>query len=62
MLRPVQKIYPLEVSSTDGAENMFPNPAVMEKQNEQPLPDKSCTEIKKTKSGRLIKMPDRLIL
>ena len=29
MLRPNQRIYPLEVSFSDGAENMFPNPAVM---------------------------------
>ena len=37
MLRPFQRIYPLEVSSTDGAENMFPNTAVKKKQNEQPF-------------------------
>ena len=43
-------------------ENMFSNPAVRKKQNDQPLTDEYCTEVKKTKSGRLIKMPDRLIL
>ena len=62
MLWPILRKYPLEASSTNGAENMFPNPAVKEKQNEHPLMDESCPEVKKTKSGRLIKMPDRLIL
>ena len=49
------------MSSTDGAENMFLNLAVTEKQNEQPLTYDFSTEVKKAKSGRLIKMPDRLI-
>lgn len=62
ILRPIQRIYPLEVSSSDGAENTFPNPAVKEAQIKKPLEDKSCREIRKTRSGRLIKMPDRLIL
>ena len=61
MLRPIQRIHPLVVSSTDDAESMFPIPAAKKKQNEQPLMDESCTEIK-TKSGKLIKMSDRLIL
>ena len=62
ILRPIQRIYPLELSSTDITENMFSNPAVREKQNEQSLTNESCTEVKNTKSENLIKMPDRLIL
>ena len=60
VLRPIQRMYSVEVSSTDNAENMFSNSAAKEKQNEQPLTDESCSEVKKTKSEKLIKMPEIL--
>ena len=41
-----------------GAEKVF---HVLGKKNEEPLTDEFCTELKKSKSGRLIKMLDRLI-
>ena len=42
--RRAQRIYPLEVSPSDGAENIFPNNVVKERQTEQPLTDESSTE------------------
>ena len=62
ILQPIQRIYPLEESTTDGIENMIPNPAVRGKSKMSSLWQMSLIQKLKTNSGRLIKMPDRLIL
>lgn len=61
ILRPIQRIYPLEVSSTDCAKSILPEPVLNHSQNEL-SEDESYLQIKKTKFGRTIRMPEKLNL